>query len=330
MKKQIIFFIPVSLLLIIIIISCNQNNKLKSNVYDWFKTGSKPDSYEIGTDENVKYNNEPVLSIKSTANVEDGFGTMMKRIRPDKYSGKRIRMTAAIKTEDVDVMAAMWMRVDKNEKTLQFDNMNNRPIKGTTDWTKYEIVLDVSQSSTLINYGVLLSGNGQVWFNRPEFEEVGNDVPTTNIINDSDYNKLPEKLENIPDGIEVINIPDTVRAAKIEGDTNNYYWFHKTSVKALNEDLEITEFGAYHWDYGDWEFGTVTGKPFTKKDFEDWYNCKSGKLIKGKEYTDKKNWSRLPELQNSIVLWYYLAKNEKGEIFKGTAMVVCLTELIKK
>lgn len=328
MKKQTIFFILVSILLISII-SCNQDHKLKI-VYDWFKTGSSPDSYEIGTDENVKYNNKPAFSIKSVESVDSGFGTMMKRTSPGEYLGKRVRMTCMIKSEDVDVMAAMWMRVDKDEKTLQFDNMNNRPIKGTTDWTKYEIVLDVPEISTLINYGVLLSGDGQVWFNRPEFKVVGNDVPTTNIINDSDYNKLPDKLKNIPDGIKVINVPDTVRAARINKDTIDYYWFHKTSVKAINEDLEIIEFGAYHWAYGDWEFGTVTGKPFTKKDFEDWFGCKGGKLIKGKIYTDKSNWTKHPELQNSIVLWYYLGVNKNGDIFKGTAIVTYLPELRKK
>ena len=301
---------------------------------DWFKAGSKPNLYEIGKDENVKYDNESSMYLKSTSDVKDGFGTIMKQISPDEYIDKRIRMAGMIKSENVGDWAGMWMRVDGPDygKSLQFDNMYNRPIKGTNDWTKYEIVLDVPGNSTNIAYGVLVHGNGRVWLVNPIFEEVGNDVPTTNMPSETkyDYKKLPDKLENIPDGIEVINNPDTVRAVKTNNDTNFYYWFHKTSVKALNEDLEITEFGSYSWISDHWEFSTVTGKPFTKKDFEDWYNCKGGKLIKGKNYTDNNNWSRQSELQKSIVLLYYLGTNEKGDIFKGTAMIICLPELRKK
>lgn len=42
----------------------------------------------------------------------------------------------------------MWMRVDnKFDDVLQFDNMNNRPITGTTNWNRYEIILDVPLQS---------------------------------------------------------------------------------------------------------------------------------------------------------------------------------------
>jgi len=300
----------------------------------WFEAGSKPDLYEIGKDEIVKYNNESSMYLKSTSDVKDGFGTIMKQISPDEYIGKRIRMTGMIKSENVGDWAGMWMRVDGPDygKSLQFDNMYNRPIKGTNDWTKYEIVLNVPENSTNIAYGVLVHGNGRVWLVNPVFEEVGNDVPTTNMPGETkyDYNKLPDKLENIPDGIEVKNTPDTVRATKTENDTNFYFWFHKTSVKALKVDLEITEFGSYSWISDHWEFSTVTDKPFTKKDFEDWYGCKDGKLIKGKTYTDKNNWYRNTELQKMISLWYYLGTNKNGDIYKGTAVVTYLPEPRKK
>ena len=61
------------------------------------------------------------------------------------------------------------------------DGEKDRSIKGTTDWTEYEIVLDVPLNATKLAYGVLLVGTGQVWFDNIKFEVVDNSVPTTNI-----------------------------------------------------------------------------------------------------------------------------------------------------
>jgi len=54
--------------------------------------------------------------------------------------------------------AGFWLRIDGKENPKQqlgFDNMNNRPVKGTTDWKLYQIVLDVPENSGLINFGAL-------------------------------------------------------------------------------------------------------------------------------------------------------------------------------
>ena len=35
--------------------------------------------------------------------------------------------------------AQLWMRLDGEQKTLGFDNMDDRAVTGTTGWQKYEI-----------------------------------------------------------------------------------------------------------------------------------------------------------------------------------------------
>jgi hypothetical protein len=71
------------------------------------------------------------------------------------------------------------MRVDKGTKSVAFDNMQDRPIKGTANWRKYDVVLDVPQDATGIFFGVLLSGSGTVWLSDAKFEIVGASVPAT-------------------------------------------------------------------------------------------------------------------------------------------------------
>lgn len=73
----------------------------------------------------------------------------------------------------------LWMRVDKESWALAFHNMQDRAIKATTGWQKYEVVLDVEKETTGIAFGVLLTGPGRVWLSGTKLEVVSSDVPTT-------------------------------------------------------------------------------------------------------------------------------------------------------
>ena len=57
--------------------------------------------------------------------------------------------------------------------------MGNRPIQGSTDWAKYELVVEVAEESTLIVFGLMLIGEGQIWLDDVSFETVSKDVPLT-------------------------------------------------------------------------------------------------------------------------------------------------------
>jgi hypothetical protein len=59
--------------------------------------------------------------------------------------------------------------------------MGGRPIKGTADWKKYEIVLDVPEESSQIAFGILMKGKGRVWLDDITFEVVDNKVESTGI-----------------------------------------------------------------------------------------------------------------------------------------------------
>jgi hypothetical protein len=74
------------------------------------------------------------------------------------------------------------MRVDGKgnpPKSLAFDNMTDRPIKGTTDWKEYQVVLDVAGDAEGLCFGVLNTGAGTLWMSDIRFEPVGKDVPVT-------------------------------------------------------------------------------------------------------------------------------------------------------
>lgn len=180
-KTRITFMAIVSCLSTIALFSFTTINE---QVKGWFLTGSNPKGYVIGV-ENSTERNGRVAFIKSTEKaVKRQFGTIMQEFTPNEYLGKRVKLTGYIKTTNVKSWAGMWFRIDaqQREKQLGFDNMQNRGIKGTTGWKKYEIVLDVPTNAKFIAYGVLLEGTGDVWLDDLSFEVVNNNTPSTNLI----------------------------------------------------------------------------------------------------------------------------------------------------
>ena len=146
----------------------------------WFLAGSSPKDYKTSVDTNMTRSGKTSACLKSVVATPAGFGTMMQTIKADSYRGKRVRMSGYVRSDGVTDWAGLWMRVDGPKgEPMAFDNMQNRAIKGTGDWSKYDVVLDVPADAKEIAFGVLLSGTGQVWINDLSFESVGNDVAVT-------------------------------------------------------------------------------------------------------------------------------------------------------
>jgi len=162
----------------------NKNNKLPDG---WFRAGSKPNSYFMDVDKGVGKDGNDVITIKSVDKLINGFGTVMQNFLSEKYLGKKIKMTGYLKTQDVEGWAGFWLRIDgeKGSKELAFDNMKNgktdRSVKGTTNWVKYEIVLDVPENATNIAFGALLVETGQIWFDKIDFEIADRKTETTGV-----------------------------------------------------------------------------------------------------------------------------------------------------
>jgi hypothetical protein len=147
----------------------------------WLLAGNKPDNYETGVDRQAIYNKLPSAFLKAKAD-EEGFGTLMQQFSADQYRGKRLRLSAFVKSDNVARWAGLWMRIDGKDPAtghLGFDNMQDRGIKGTTAWQRYDVVLDVPENAAGIALGILLAGPGEVWLNNVKIEVVGNDVPVT-------------------------------------------------------------------------------------------------------------------------------------------------------
>jgi transcriptional regulator with XRE-family HTH domain len=148
----------------------------------WEITGDDPDHYEIGVDPTVSYKDQLCVTIKSKPDPIC-FAALAQQIKAEAYHGKRVRFSAALRSQDIENRAVLFMRVGgRNGKILAFDNMRERFISGTNDWDQHAIVLDVAEGAEDIGYGFLLALAGQVWMADVHLDIVELDVPTTDIL----------------------------------------------------------------------------------------------------------------------------------------------------
>lgn len=197
------------------------------NILDWTYWQPVSPNYERSVEKNPEFKEENILTIKSIKNKINGFGTIMKTIKPDLYLGKTVKMSGYLKCENIKSWAGLWMRVDYYDvAVLAFDNMRKNPIKGTKDWAKYEIVLHVPADATSISYGVLLDKTGQVWFKDIVLELVDETTPETGFTKGRDHKSIPFETKAKAIGNEIKSITSSEKNAL------------KKEIEQIDKDLE--------------------------------------------------------------------------------------------
>jgi hypothetical protein len=146
----------------------------------WEPAGRAPGDYDFSRDASTSQSGHYSALIEPKPGVTPaGFGTLMQTIDADKYRGKRVRFSGYLKTSNA-TRAQLWMRIDgPSKQLLALDNMDDRPVIGTTDWKRYDIVLDVPWNSADIAFGFLLEAPGKVWGDSFKLEKVDESVPVT-------------------------------------------------------------------------------------------------------------------------------------------------------
>ena len=174
-------------------------------ITDWINFGGSAGAFRVGADRSVAHGGTSSGHITALSATPAGFGSFSQLIRPDEYRGKRVRYSAYVKTRNVSGNigssgAGLWMRVDGNGGILAFDNMQNRPVAGTTDWKLVSVVLDVPNDAAGITFGFLLASGGEAWVDDASLEVVSADVPSTNMMEPAPDASKAEQQRKIYEG----------------------------------------------------------------------------------------------------------------------------------
>jgi C-terminal processing protease CtpA/Prc len=199
----------------------------------WFKWGT----YELTID---SLNKSGKKSGKITSTDNGQFGSIAYRI-PANYSGKTIVLEAYMKIKNVENgFAGLLLRVDGNNQSLVFDNMQNQNISGTKDWQKYSIKLDYPKNADDIYIAGILSGNGEAWFDDFVLLIDGKNVQT---LKESDKPVFKASLDKEFDNsskVEKLNLtPEKIDNLELLGRIWGFLKYHHSEIAK----------GNYNWDY---------------------------------------------------------------------------------
>jgi hypothetical protein len=143
----------------------------------WFVLGMNRDDHEVTVDRTQGHSTSSSALIRSRDSTVTSPTLMTQHVLAHDYHGKRLRLSAWLKCENVTRSARLWMLLEDNTRILLFTTAT--PITGTTDWTRCEIVYDIDNDTTLISFGFELEGAGAAWFADVAVDVVGKEVRTT-------------------------------------------------------------------------------------------------------------------------------------------------------
>jgi hypothetical protein len=207
----------------------------------WFERWNKP-GYKLSIDSLVKTGGKFSVSIESdTGRKENSFGCIAHWNQIN-FKGKKVVLKGKMKLENVaNGSAGLLLRLDdKNDNTVQFDNMLQRKISGTIDWQEYTVELPLPEEARNIYYAVIFNGTGKVWADDFTLEVDGIDINNVEVTPVKTYNA--EKDEEFDGGskIEINELTET--------SINNLYILGKVWGFLKYYHPKIAE-GEYNWDY---------------------------------------------------------------------------------
>lgn len=141
----------------------------------WSVEGVYLHQYEVAVDRAVVHSGGASGTIRSVISEPQalwGHCSLMQRLRANGYRGQRLRMSAYVRTEDVAGQVNLWVRtVGPERQVLSLGDVHDRPLRGTNHWRPVEVIVHVPEDSVLIEFGVDLSGKGQLWVDDFRFEQ---------------------------------------------------------------------------------------------------------------------------------------------------------------
>lgn len=138
------------------------NSSLPDDCTEW-----KNNYFNVQSVENMVYSGKKSILMKRIDNsvvTQNDFGAFSISFLGN-YKGDSIKLEGYLKTENItNGFAGLFMRLDGENRGLQFDNMNESNINGTRSWKRYSITLPNNKKVKKITIGGLLTGTGKVWF----------------------------------------------------------------------------------------------------------------------------------------------------------------------
>ncbi len=129
----------------------------------WF-TGQHagPESYEFMIDEAVYHSGKQSMRIRNIG--PEPYGLIDQPLPAEMLREKKVALSAWLKTEGTSGEGAgLTLRAMAGSVILAHNFMQENLVRGTQDWQRYTITLQIPEKTAKLEIGVMLQGKGTVW-----------------------------------------------------------------------------------------------------------------------------------------------------------------------
>lgn len=195
---------PLKYLLIILFLCCSFSvttaqtllnadfEKLDSSKSTGLQTWNSRPEHKTAPDQQIQHSGRTSIRLQTPNGIP--FSSFSQIIAPPSGTGTRkYRVSCYLKRDSVEHFAGMYVNVFAGNKSLFFDNMENRKLQGTADWAPITLDFFVDETVTRIQIGGLCVGRGTAWFDDFELKE----IDLTQQVLSADLNEYLEKALDI-------------------------------------------------------------------------------------------------------------------------------------
>lgn len=132
------------------------------------RDGGTPDDYSYDVDREKARSGAASLRIRFVGTAVRQHGGVAQCLQqPEIEAGSRLSLAAFVKTVDApDGGASIWMTAwDPANKVIEFRNVGDGRVRGTTDWTRQKVTIEIGRSRTVdrLCVGFFHDGRGTAW-----------------------------------------------------------------------------------------------------------------------------------------------------------------------
>ena len=206
---------------------------------NWFKWGTE--DFLLKADTIVKHSGSASLLIESTGPRSEGTFGCAAYLIPAIYQGEQIELRAYMKLQDVaDGQIGLMLRIDGETGGLQFKNLQDENIHGTSDWTLYSVKLPLPDNATKIYIGAILAGTGKLWLDDFQLLIDGEDISKAKLKKQEEFKADKDKEFDQGSTISTISLtPSKTGDLAILGRVWGFLKYYHPAITK----------GDYNWDY---------------------------------------------------------------------------------
>lgn len=143
-----------------------------------------PSLYRFGLDREIRHGGKSAGFLEShdADFAKNHYARLEQSIDAATHRGKRLRLSAFLKTKDVKKSAGLDVVIPHKYSDSE-DRFSLKPaLEGSTDWKRYEVEFTVNHYATQVDFCVKLYGAGRIWIDDVALDVIGdaNLAPPTN------------------------------------------------------------------------------------------------------------------------------------------------------